>query len=50
VKCINKNKFTTIKIEVIIFMKELVWEMFRKTGKVEYYMRYKELERQEKEQ
>ncbi len=31
-------------------MKELVWEMFRKTGKVEYYMRYKELERQEKEQ
>ncbi len=35
---------------MIIFMKELVWEMFRKTGKVEYYMRYKELERQEKEQ
>lgn len=31
-------------------MKDLVWEMFRKTGKVEYYMRYKELERQEKEQ
>ncbi len=29
-------------------MKELVWQMFQKTGKVEYYMKYKELEQQEK--
>lgn len=28
-------------------MKELVWQMFQKTGKVEYYMKYKELEKQE---
>lgn len=28
-------------------MKELVWEMFKKTGKVEYYLKYKELERNE---
>lgn len=28
-------------------MKQLLWDMFRKTGKVEYYMKYKELERLE---
>lgn len=28
-------------------MKDLVWEMFKKTGKVEYYLKYKELERNE---
>jgi len=28
-------------------MKELVWQMFKKTGKVEYYMKYKELEQAE---
>ena len=24
-------------------MKDLLWEMFRHTGKVEYYVKYKEL-------
>lgn len=28
-------------------MKELVWDMFKKTGKIEYYMKYKELEKQD---
>ncbi len=28
-------------------MKQLLWDMFRKTGKIEYYMKYKELERLE---
>lgn len=25
-------------------MKDLLWEMFRHTGKIEYYVKYKELE------
>ncbi len=28
--------------------KELLWNLFRKTGKVEYYMKYKELENEKK--
>lgn len=28
-------------------MKELVWDMFKKTGKIEYYMKYKELQKEE---
>lgn len=24
-------------------MKELLWDLFKKTGKIEYYMRYKEV-------
>lgn len=28
-------------------MKKLVWDMFRKTGKIEYYLKFKELERLE---
>lgn len=24
-------------------MKELLWKLFEKTGKIEYYMKYKEL-------
>lgn len=27
-------------------MKDLVWQMFQKTGKIEYYMKYKELEKE----
>lgn len=29
-------------------MRELLWDMFRKTGKIEYYMKYKQLEHEEK--
>ena len=25
-------------------MKELLWDMFKHTGKIEYYVKYKELE------
>ena len=25
-------------------MKELLWELFKNTGKIEYYLKYKELE------
>lgn len=28
-------------------MKELIWDMFKKTGKIEYYLKYKELQREE---
>lgn len=28
-------------------MKKLLWDMFCKTGKIEYYMKYKALEREE---
>ncbi len=28
-------------------MKELLWVLFKKTGKVEYYIKYKEEERKE---
>lgn len=24
-------------------MKELLWDLFKKTGKIEYYMKYKEV-------
>lgn len=26
-------------------MKELLWDLFRETGKIEYYLKYKELSR-----
>ena len=26
--------------------KQLLWDLFKKTGKIEYYMKYKELERE----
>ena len=29
-------------------MKELLWDLFKKTGKIEYYMRYKEVVNNEK--
>lgn len=29
-------------------MKELLWELFRNTGKVEYYLKMKEVEKNEK--
>ena len=25
-------------------MKELLWELFKNTGKIEYYLKYKEIE------
>ncbi len=28
-------------------MKELLWDLFRNTGKIEYYMKYKELEKKQ---
>lgn len=28
--------------------KELLWEMFQNTGKIEYYLKYKELVKKEK--
>ncbi len=28
--------------------KQLLWELFENTGKIEYYMKYKELVKQEK--
>mgnify|MGYP001143804669 CR=1 FL=1 len=27
--------------------KQLLWDLFENTGKIEYYMKYKELEKQE---
>lgn len=27
-------------------MKELLWDLFKNTGKIEYYIKYKELERE----
>ena len=27
--------------------KKLLWDLFRSTGKIEYYLKYKELERNE---
>ena len=27
--------------------KELLWDLFKTTGKIEYYMKYKELKREE---
>ena len=29
-------------------MKELLWDLFKNTGKIEYYMKYKELQKNEK--
>ncbi len=29
-------------------MKELLWDLFKSTGKIEYYMKYKELSRKGK--
>lgn len=26
-------------------MKELLWDLFKNTGKIEYYLKYKELEK-----
>lgn len=28
-------------------MRELLWELFRKTGKIEYYIKYKEVSKDE---
>lgn len=28
--------------------KELLWELFRNTGKIEYYLKYKEMTKEEK--
>ncbi len=28
--------------------KQLLWDLFENTGKIEYYMKYKEIEKQEK--
>ncbi len=28
--------------------KQLLWDLFENTGKIEYYMKYKEMEKQEK--
>ena len=28
--------------------KKLLWELFRSTGKIEYYLKYKELDRNER--
>lgn len=28
-------------------MKELLWNLFKNTGKVEYYLKYKELEKED---
>lgn len=27
--------------EVVIMKKEILWQLFQKTGKIEYYMQYK---------
>lgn len=27
--------------------KELLWELFKKTGKVEYYLKYKEIDKKD---
>ena len=29
-------------------MKELLWDLFRATGKIEYYIKYKNLEKEDK--
>lgn len=29
--------------------KELLWDLFRNTGKIEYYLKYKELDKCDKE-
>lgn len=29
-------------------MKDLLWQLFRSTGKIEYYMKYKEVTRNER--
>ena len=34
-------------IEIGDHMKELLWDLFRNTGKIEYYMKYKELEKKQ---
>ena len=37
-----------IKIEGMINMdKNLLWELFRQTGKVEYYLKYKEVQKKD---
>lgn len=28
--------------------KEMLWELFKKTGKIEYYMKWKEMDKEEK--
>ena len=30
-------------------MKELLWDLFKNTGKIEYYIKYKEVKKNEKE-
>lgn len=30
--------------------KEILWNLFKKTGKIEYYLKYKKLEKEEKEE
>lgn len=30
-------------------MKELLWDLFKKTGKIEYYMKYKEVVNNDRE-
>ena len=30
--------------------KEILWDLFKKTGKIEYYLKYKKLEQEEKEE
>jgi len=32
-----------IRIEVDIMKKELAWLLFKKTGKIEYFLKFKEL-------
>lgn len=29
--------------------KELLWDLFKNTGKIEYYLKYKELDKNDKE-
>ena len=29
-------------------MKELLWDLFKNTGKIEYYLKYKEVQKNEK--
>lgn len=31
-------------------VKTLLWQMFEKTGKIEYYLKYKELEKNQREE
>ena len=37
-----------IKYEGEFMNKQLLWDLFENTGKIEYYMKYKEVEKQEK--